>query len=206
MQTQRLSPTRVIRHRAFVSLFALLAGTCVAGASSAMPNPREGGPIDVTVGSNGGAAGLSVPIAVPPGPGGFAPSLAVVYSSHGGDGPFGLGWRLPLDEVRCATRFGVPDYEAGCDQYEMNGELLVTEEAGTPVRYHTFVESFMRVLHQAGHWEVTRPDGTILRFGLTAQARVDVPTAGASRRAHGRRIGDGSVAARGDGGRARQPD
>ena len=51
---------------------------------------------DASAGIDGtsGAATLSIPIAVPPGPGGLAPTLSLGYSSDRGDGPFGLGWDL----------------------------------------------------------------------------------------------------------------
>jgi RHS repeat-associated protein len=124
-----------------------------------------------------GAATLHIPIAVPPGPGGLAPELALVYSSQAGNGPYGVGWSLPLGEVRCSARFGVPDY-ASCEDYELDGALLVK---GAGNRYHTLVESFQRILKgpaggAVGSWEVTTSDGTRLRYGIDSNGRIHAET------------------------------
>ncbi len=130
---------------------------------------------DGSVGVNGasGAATVRIPISVPPGPGGLVPALSLNYSSHQGDGPFGLGWSLQLGEIRCTARFGVPEY-ANCPEFELDGQLLVGPDAQG--RYHTKVESFQKiVLHGAGasaYWEVTAPGGTRRLYGETANSKV----------------------------------
>ena len=99
------------------------------------------------VSPNTGAAQYTVPIDVPPGPGGFQPKLSLRYSSHHSDGPWGVGWNLSLDgqSIGCSIRFGAPDY-ANCPRYELGGRLL-TEDLATPNRYHTLVEGFSRIIH-----------------------------------------------------------
>jgi RHS repeat-associated protein len=151
----------------------VLAGVTFAPPAFATPAPGDADPVDATVSANTGAATYRIPIDVPPGPGGLAPQLALVYSSHAGDGPFGVGWRLHLGEIRCTTmQRGVPAY-ATCPRYELDGQLLAPE--GSTNRYHTFVESFRRIRHEAStdSWTVETPDGTTLRYGSSPESRVD---------------------------------
>jgi RHS repeat-associated protein len=109
---------------------------------------------------------------VPPGTAGLTPQLALVYSSHAGDGPYGVGWRLQLGEIRCTTaQRGVPD--AGtCPRYELDGQLLTYDS--TANRYHTFIESFRKVefVSATEGWRVTSPNGTKLRYGSTVDSRI----------------------------------
>jgi len=156
---------------------------CMVLAALSLATPASGeAPDDSTVVGNTGSARWTIPIEVPPGPGGLAPKLTLVYSSRAGDGPFGVGWTLPLGEVSCSVRHGVPAYinpgGAQCPQFELGGELLNYNPGQD--RYHTFVESFRRILHLTAsgvnHWEVTSPDGMIQRYGETANSRIIAPS------------------------------
>ncbi len=125
-----------------------------------------------------GAVALSIPIAVPPGTGGLAPTLSLNYSSDQGDGPFGLGWSLPLGEIRCTVRFGVPEDFANCAEFEFDGQLLVGPDTrpGMEGRYHTQVESFQKIVLQgtggSAYWEVTSPGGTRRLYGETGDSKI----------------------------------
>ena len=57
-----------------------------------------------------GTAGLSVPLPLSPGRGGFGPALSLAYDSGGGNGPFGYGWSLSLPAVTRKTDKGLPRY------------------------------------------------------------------------------------------------
>ncbi|TMA33732.1 MAG: hypothetical protein E6J87_09175 [Deltaproteobacteria bacterium] len=144
-----------------------------ARAALARPAPNGASAGDEIVSDATGAVELRIAIAVPPGPGGTAPELALSYSSRNGDGPYGLGWSLELPEIRCSARFGVPDY-ATCPRYELGDTLLVPgAEAG---RYHTLVESFQRIQHGSGGagsgWTAEQPNGTRLYFGQSASHQI----------------------------------
>jgi len=54
-------------------------------------------------------------LGLPAGRNGFQPQLRLVYSTGGGNGPFGLGWSLSVPMVSRKTSKGVPRYhdEAG---------------------------------------------------------------------------------------------
>ncbi len=57
-----------------------------------------------------GTATFSVPIAVAPGRAGVQPSLALSYSTTGGNGPVGFGWNLGVPFISRQTDRGLPRY------------------------------------------------------------------------------------------------
>src|SRR5690348_4196229 len=65
------------------------------------PSQAKGGSSTNQVSATG-AFGYSIPIQIPPGRNGAAPSLQLTYSSDAVDEPsaFGVGWSLPLSVVR----------------------------------------------------------------------------------------------------------
>src|ERR1700754_2589441 len=73
---------------ALLSALVLSAPLAQAADAPAMTVP---GKFDV---SATGAATYSIPIAVPPGTAGMAPSLSLDYSSQAGSGIVGMGWSL----------------------------------------------------------------------------------------------------------------
>ena len=75
------------------SLVVALPGFAVEFRSNpfSLGSSSKAADISAGVDETSGAATLSIPIAVPPGPGGLAPALSLSYSSDRGDGPFGLG-------------------------------------------------------------------------------------------------------------------
>jgi hypothetical protein len=58
----------------------------------ASPSSLAGSPPQVA--GMSGAAGYSIPVSVPPGRAGIAPSIAMTYSSSRGNGWMGVGWDL----------------------------------------------------------------------------------------------------------------
>jgi RHS repeat-associated protein len=57
-----------------------------------------------------GTGTFSVPIALPAGRAGVQPSLALSYSTAGGDGPVGLGWAIGAPFIARQTDRGLPRY------------------------------------------------------------------------------------------------
>ena len=89
-----------------------------------------------------------------------SPRLSLLsYSSARGNGILGSGWQLPFGEIRCSLRKGVPG-TPGCEEYELDGELLVgPDQVGA---YHTLIETFSRIRPLPdGSWELTQTDGRI---------------------------------------------
>ncbi|MDQ1813289.1 polymorphic toxin-type HINT domain-containing protein [Massilia sp. CCM 9210] len=129
-------------------------------------NPDAGTlPGSLTVGKSGNAEYV-VPLAVPPGTGGMAPSLTLNYSSEGSNGMLGLGWSLGgLTTInRCPKTIaqdGVPGRISfdNADRLCINGQRLVRSDGANPgsdvaaidaaywaagAQYRTELESFSR--------------------------------------------------------------
>ena len=135
-----------------------------------------------------GAASYSIPIALPPGTAGMAPSLSLDYSSQGGNGLLGVGWSLSgLPSIgRCPRTIaqdgavGGINYDAN-DRFCMDGQRLVAI-SGTygadGTQYRTEVESYSKIISHgnagtAPAWfEVHTKSGQTMEFGNTTDSRV----------------------------------
>lgn len=128
----------------------------------------------VGVDEGSGAAVLSIPIDLPPGPNGLVPELSFSYSSAAGNGLLGVGWRLRLPRVECSARFGVPD-RSDCLHFELDGQLLVGPDANGD--HHLFEESFSRITRvgDPARWVVTTTEGRTMTFGDSPATRVPGP-------------------------------
>ena len=137
------------------------------------PSNGQAPAIDLSVDESSGKARYSIPIELPPGPGGLQPAISLSYDGTTTNGPFGIGWNLPTSEVRCSSRFGVPRSQVGCAAYEINGQLLIESLPPPPGfrEFRTAVESFQRIRFypsgiDANTWEAVTTDGTVSRFGV----------------------------------------
>jgi RHS repeat-associated protein len=139
-------------------------------------------PGSLSVGPSGAASYL-VPLWTPQGRNGLTPSLALSYSSAGGDGPVGLGWGLSSGESmihRCPTnsqRVARPKsvtFER-TDRLCLDGRSLVLvggthPEAGA--EYRTEPETFTKIVVEGSNAEgptgftVFTRDGLIHTYGM----------------------------------------
>lgn len=130
-----------------------------------------------------GAATAQIPLDLPPGTGGLTPALALRYSSAArGESWVGTGWSLALPAITRSLDRGVPRYDDGADDFELDGNRLVPESDTyvLPRRYYARRETFERIVYEAdGSWTVTEPGGTRHRFGLTPESRIERPGDGA---------------------------
>src|SRR5262249_47729349 len=106
--------------------------------------------------STSGAATYTIPIAVPPGTAGVAPSLSLEYNSHDGDGIMGIGWslgglpsiaRCPMTIAQDGWKWGV-DYNSS-DHFCLDGQRLVVVNGlygGDDEQYRTEVDSYSRII------------------------------------------------------------
>ncbi|HET6212208.1 MAG TPA: SpvB/TcaC N-terminal domain-containing protein, partial [Micromonosporaceae bacterium] len=130
--------------------------------------------------NNGGSAGLSYPIELPPGRAGMAPAVGLRYDSTAGNGWLGVGWDLSAPAVSIDTRWGVPRYSA---TQETETYTVISEQL-TPVAnrgalqprtaekvFHTRVEGGFATIVRHGSspqnywWEVTEKNGTRSFYG-----------------------------------------
>ncbi|VVO10617.1 SpvB/TcaC N-terminal domain-containing protein [Pseudomonas fluorescens] len=166
--------------------------------------PKGGGAIQSigkgwgAVGTSG-AASLELPLPISPGRG-FAPALALGYSSDGGNSPFGMGWRETDNAISLRTTKGVPAY-AGNDQVvgpggevwmpernESDGSLISRGETtykGLPlgdehrvVRHWPRIEGEFALIEHwstpadpAGFWLIHGADGSLHLYGKTRHSR-----------------------------------
>jgi len=134
---------------------------------------------------------------------GYAPALALIYQSTAGNGPFGLGWTLPLGAISRRASKGVPSYTAQDVILGPDGQPLLPERDAqgavvetlhayfndlaldttyTVVRHFPRVESdFSRWEHwrsasdPAGFWLVQGADGGVHLYGRTSRGRIADP-------------------------------
>lgn len=77
-----------------------------------------------------GTGSMTVPIATSHGRAGFGPQLSLSYDSGSGNGPFGVGWSLPLPAITRKTDKGLPQY---LDAQESDVFILSGAEDLVPV-------------------------------------------------------------------------
>ncbi|MFQ5738328.1 MAG: SpvB/TcaC N-terminal domain-containing protein [Acidobacteriota bacterium] len=120
-----------------------------------------------------GTAQLRVPIFAPPGHAGLAPSLSLIYATHGGDGIAGVGFSLDLAQVKRRTDRGIPNYDAS-DSFVLQGDELL---AVGGEHYRLRIENrFARIRHlrQQGrdYWSVEERDGSRVLYGVEPDHRL----------------------------------
>ncbi|MFI7575646.1 SpvB/TcaC N-terminal domain-containing protein [Micromonospora sp. NPDC049497] len=139
-----------------------------------------------------GTASLSVPFGLSPGRQGQQPSLALTYDSGGGNGPYGLGWSVPVPRIRRKTDRGLPRYddvddpdtfvvaggedlvpEAGVDRPD--GDWLVRRYRPRAEASFARIERFTQRATGEVWWQIRSRDNTVSTFGASAAARIADP-------------------------------
>lgn len=166
----------------------------VAPAGMALPKVGEKWSTSAPTGQ--GSAAIVVPL---PAARGVTPQLAIAYSTTGGNGPFGWGWRGPVPYfertttkaiVRAHGR-GVPEYDdanesdvfafSDADELVKTGEGLDAKTGAVVVTYRARTEGgFARIeRHELGgrsHFVVHDGSGIVSIFGLADEAAVADPS------------------------------
>jgi hypothetical protein len=164
----------------------------VLGAASLVPaaHAQMSTPGSFAV-SPSGAATYTVPIQVPPGVGGLAPNLALVYNSQAGNGLLGVGWSLSgLSSITRCPRTMAQDGVRGSVNYDLNdrycldGQRLIAVSGaygGNGTVYRTESDDYSRITSYAetgatngpGSFIVKAKSGLTMEFGKTADSRIE---------------------------------
>ena len=155
---------------------AALAATSNAVAAASTTTAASSGGISTNVQSASvqvepfsGSAGLSIPIAVPPGRAGIQPNLALEYSSSNRQlGNAGVGWNLDLGSIQISSKKGVPKYD-GTDIFTMEQAGATQDLVADPSTsglYHMEVEgAFARIQYFTTYWVITDKKGIKYYYG-----------------------------------------
>jgi RHS repeat-associated protein len=121
---------------------------------------------------NSGQGNYSLSLTLPEGVAGWTPKLKLEYVHGWGQGPFGLGWRLPLRQIDRRLDFGVPG--DGIAQRFLDGEVELVPLGGGRFGA-SFESSFSRYERSGDGWLITERDGTRHELGLDTAARLAEP-------------------------------
>ena len=107
--------------------------------------------------TDSGDAALAMPLEVPPGRAAIEPSLAITYSSSGGDGVLGAGFGISGASAitRCPKTMAI-DGEIRSVQYDADDalcidgkRLVIVAQNGATIEYRTFPDTQVKVI---GHF------------------------------------------------------
>ncbi|WP_283181482.1 SpvB/TcaC N-terminal domain-containing protein [Pseudomonas svalbardensis] len=167
----------------------------IAKSASIATIGKSWGSVGVT-----GSASFELPLPLSAGRG-FDPAMALSYDSQGGNGPFGIGWRLGVSAITRRTSKGVPDYLATDIMVGPGGEELMPEldDKGKPksrietryrelpigehsvVRYWPRIESSFDLIElwqpdeKPPFWLVHGANGSLHVYGKTDASRRAEP-------------------------------
>ncbi|HVG95943.1 MAG TPA: SpvB/TcaC N-terminal domain-containing protein, partial [Chloroflexota bacterium] len=121
-----------------------------------------------------GTGGYAIPLETKPGHAGLTPALALVYSTHAGDGIAGVGWALSVGAVERRTDRGLPRFDDHTDTFTLGGDELLPAGAGA---YRLRIESrFERIRHVSrgglDSWVVAARDGSRVFYGSESDHRL----------------------------------
>lgn len=170
----------------FSAVVALAFGAISFASSFAAEVGTTAG--EFSVGASG-SANYSIPISVPPGIGGMAPSVSIQYDASSADGIVGRGFSLAgLSQItRCNRNKADDNYLKGIefnatDAFCLDGQRLVAitgSYGAVGTEYRTQIDSFSKIVSSGGvagdpqFWTVYTKSGLVMQFGYTADSRIE---------------------------------
>lgn len=123
------------------------------------------------VDKNSGAATHVIPIEVPPGRNGLAPSINLVYNSLNRNGWVGVGWSIDMGAIQRSTKS--LDYQGDDFVVVSSGARTELVAVGNNEYKAKIENAFSRYYlnPSTDGWEVTSKDGTVYYYGATTDDR-----------------------------------
>src|SRR5713226_7413058 len=170
-----------------------LALMVVVPASLAATAPVGATPGSFAVNQNGGAT-YTIPITAPPGTAGMAPKLLLTYDKQVQNDLLGVGWSVSgLSLIqRCGRTIALDGVKGGVnydtnDRFCLDGQRLIAINNGVyganGTEYRTEKEIFSRIISYRDdttftgsgpqYFRVTSKSGTVMEYGVTADARIE---------------------------------
>lgn len=123
-----------------------------------------------------GSGSYVIPLDVPNGPNSIGPRLTLRYDTGSGNGPFGLGFSLPLPRILLDTAHGYPRYDGG-DPLLLEGAGPILDLGADPVsgqhRYRLEVDAAVWQVEASGAgFRLTDRDGRWYFLGTSPAARL----------------------------------
>lgn len=121
-----------------------------------------------------GTGTFSIPLDLPHGPNDIGPKLTLRYSTGSSNGPFGLGWSLPLPRILRSAAGGFPSFD-GTDTLVLEGSGPLVRTVGGGLRPEVDSGDWRITLNGATDddgFVVTDRNGTRFHLGVTAAGRV----------------------------------
>jgi RHS repeat-associated protein len=145
--------------------------TGVTSAPSGTGNvPGLGEAFNINLNTGQGVYSYKLPL--PDGVAGHGPNLSLEYAHGKGNGPFGLGWQLPIRSITRRLDFGVPG-SGSAETFLDSGMELVQLTDGS---FRVLVEStFTRYSRSGPGWRIEERNGVVHELGLDAAARIAHP-------------------------------
>ncbi|NOT15446.1 MAG: hypothetical protein HOP21_07710, partial [Methylotenera sp.] len=157
-----------------------------ATAHAATPFTTNG---NFSVGSDG-SANYSIPIQVPPGTAGMAPTLSLNYNSNGGNGILGMGWGLDgLSQISRCPRTIIQDGAVGGVNYVVNDKFCIDGQrlistggtyGGNATEYRTEQANFAKIISYTStaangpdSFKVWTKAGQVIEYGNSADSRIE---------------------------------
>lgn len=122
-----------------------------------------------------GSATYKIPIVVPPGRAGVAPSLALTYNSYQRNGWIGVGWQLDMGAIQRSTKRGI-NYKGDAFTATVNGasaELVARPEWGGGYYGLKIEGAFLKLYKDpnTNGWVATTKEGLKYYYGSTDASR-----------------------------------